>query len=304
MKQSIGDVSFNISRFGVITEHGFAGEMGVQSWGEGLGTRFSRHQFHGGIECPSCSDGRQRRLCGSHGHQARVLALNSPPYELNYGTSGARGPLESEAGRRSNRIHQPVGAVPARRKNSAAKARLWEFGQPQGAARSARPDAPAAASGRVVPAWGCPMPGLGAGQVAGAHGPAAGCGGRVSGGNKWGEWMARYVAPVSKTRFPDDKDPPIKDEERAPRPAPGHSGPRGPRGPRALGTWPLALGARGQAWGARGPRQPPASCGTCLGRAPRGWGGRRARPWQPPAGTGQAQEVSPSARTPMTLIAL
>lgn len=60
------------------------------------------------------------------------------------------------------------------------------------------------------------MPGLGGGAGGAVPmGPP-----RVSGccatGGKWGEWMARYVAPVSKTRFPAGEDPTPAGEDPTP----------------------------------------------------------------------------------------
>jgi hypothetical protein len=55
---------------------------------------------------------------------------------------------------------------------------------------------------------------------------------------KWGEWMARYVAPVSKTRFPAGEDPTIKDETRA-RARRARALGTGALGPEGLGPWAL-----------------------------------------------------------------
>ncbi|KAJ6756886.1 hypothetical protein OIU74_026187 [Salix koriyanagi] len=85
---------------------------------------------------------------------------------------------------------------------------------------------------------------------------------RVSGccatGGKWGEWMARYVAPVSKTRFPAGEDPTIKDDARVRALGTGALGP-GALGPRALGPWALR-GALAR------PRPPLDELGRALGR--------------------------------------
>jgi hypothetical protein len=59
---------------------------------------------------------------------------------------------------------------------------------------------------------------LGGGRWHGAHGPAAGVGVLCTGG-KVGEWMAPYLAPLSKTRLPKTK----------------HARARAPRRARALG---------------------------------------------------------------------
>lgn len=54
-----------------VTNMASRGEWVSTSWGAGLGLLLKALSSWG-IECPAALDGRQRQLCGSHGHQARA----------------------------------------------------------------------------------------------------------------------------------------------------------------------------------------------------------------------------------------